>query len=125
MNVDWEFLGSKTAKHLVHLLTVLHHIVAGCHLHRQQHTGMAVLLYSARHGFVLAHHAGHIADTGHLARHGVREDNLVGNLLFAILLSLHMDGHLLVVVADRAAHRRNTLGLQSREEHLLTDAIGL
>ena len=36
-----------------------------------------------------------------------------------------MDGNLLVFVADAATHGSDALGLKTREEHLLTDAVGL
>ena len=36
-----------------------------------------------------------------------------------------MDGNLLVVVADTATHRCDALGLETGEEHLLSDAICL
>ena len=74
---------------------------------------MTVLFDTARHRLVLAYHTGHISYTGHLARHRVREDNLVGNLLLAVLLSLHMDRYLLVIIADAATHGRDALSLQA------------
>ena len=74
---------------------------------------MTILLDTTRHRFVFTYYTGHIPYAGHLTRHRVGEYNLVGNLLYAMLLSLHMDGHLLVIVADGAAHRGDALSLQS------------
>ena len=86
---------------------------------------MPVLFNAARHRFVFALHGSHIAHTGYLARHGVGENDLVGYLLLRVFRWLHVDGNLLIVVADAAAHRGDALSLKSREEHLLTDAVGL
>ena len=86
---------------------------------------MAVLLDTARHGLVFTHHTGNIPHTYHLSSSSVAIDNLFGNLLFAVLHRLDMDGNLLVVVADAATHGRDALGLETREKHLLTDAVGL
>ena len=86
---------------------------------------MTVLLNTTAVAVVLSHHTSHIADTGHLTGGGVREDNLVGNLIDAVLGRLHMDGHLLVFVADAAAHGGDALSLEARKKHLLTDAVCL
>ena len=86
---------------------------------------MAVLLDVALVGTVLAHHAGHIAHPRHLAADRIAEDDLVGYRLLAVLRGRYVQGHLLVGVADAAAHGSNTLCLQTAEEHLLADAVGL
>ena len=86
---------------------------------------MSILFDTTGHGFVFALYGCHIAHTCHLARNGVGEDYLVGNLLLRVFLSLNVDGYLLVIVAYRAAHGGDALSLQSREEHLLADAVGL
>ena len=86
---------------------------------------MTILLDTTRHRLIFTHHTSHIANTYHLTCCWVREDNLIGYLLFAVLLCLHVDGYLLVIVADTATHRSDTLSLQARKEHLLTNTIGL
>ena len=91
---------AEVIQHLIHLLAIFHHIVAWCHLHRQQYAGMAVLFYSARHGFILTHHFGDVSYPCHLARHRVGEDNLISDLLLRILRILYVDRYLLVIVAD-------------------------
>ena len=86
---------------------------------------MTVLLDTARHRFVFPHHASHISYTGHLATGRVAEDNLIGYLLLGFLLSLHMNGHLLVFIADAAGYRCDALSLKTGEEHLLSNTVGL
>ena len=120
-----EFVLTEIVKNLVHLTAILQHIVAGIHFHRQEHTGMTVLLYATRHRFVFPNHSGNITHTDHLARYRVRKDNLVGYFVLAIVLSLYVDRYLLIVVIDAAAHRGDALGLQTRKEHLLPHPISL
>ena len=86
---------------------------------------MPVLFDAAGVGVIFTYHTGDIPYTGYLARRGVAEDDLVGYLLDTVLRGLYVDGHLLVVVADAAAHGGDALCLQATEEHLLTDAVGL
>ena len=86
---------------------------------------MTILLNTARHRFVLTHHLGDVSDSCDFTCHRIGEDDLIGNLLLRILRVLNMDGNLLVIVADAAAHRGDALGLEAREEHLLSDAVGL
>ena len=125
IHVLGQFVLTEIFQHLIHLLTILHHVITRRHLHRQQHTGVSVLLDTTRHRLIFAYHTGHIANTYHLTRCRVRENNLVGYLLFAVLLCLHMDGYLLVIIADTATHRGDALSLQTRKEHLLTNTIAL
>ena len=106
-----QFVQTELLQYFIHLLAILHHIVTRRHLHREQHARVSVLLDTTRHGFVLAHHTGHIANTCHLTCHRVGEDNLVGNLLLGVFLSLNVDGYLLVVVADSATHGGDALCL--------------
>ena len=86
---------------------------------------MPVLLDITVCTVILAYHPRHITHTGHLAADGVAEDDLIGYLLYGVPRRLYMDGHLLVVVADAATHGGEPLSLQTAEEHLLSDAIGL
>ena len=125
LHVAGQLVLAEIVEHTVDVSAILHHVVAWRHLHRQQHTGVAILFDTTGMRRIFAHHTGHIPDTGHLTRHGVGEDNLIGYLLLRILHRLHIDGHLLVVVADAATEGGDALSLQAREEHLLTNAIGL
>ena len=86
---------------------------------------MPVLLYAACHGLIFTLNAGNIPYAHHLSCGCVAIDNLIGNLLLAILHCFDMDGYLLVVVADAATHCCDALCLESGEEHLLTYAVGL
>ena len=86
---------------------------------------MSVLLDATVRSIVFAHHACHIAHACHLARDWSGEDNLVGDLFLAVLGILYMYWHLLVIVAETAAHGGDALWLQTAKEHLLTDAVGL
>ncbi len=117
--------GTKLIEHGIDFLAILHDVVAGCHLQRKQHTGMPVLLDVAVGTVVLAHHTGHIPHAHHLASGRVAEDDLTGYLLLAMTGSLDVDGHLLIVVADAAAHGGEPLRLQMAEQRLLPDAVGL
>ncbi len=120
-----QYLAAEFVKHLVDLLAIDHYIVARYHLCRQQQTRMSILFDATLIRIIFAHHAGHITDSCHLAADRVAENNLVGYLLHTVLGSLHMDGHILIVVVNGTAHRGQSLGLQASEEHLLTDAISL
>ena len=86
---------------------------------------MTVLLYTARHWLILTLYSCNIPYTHHLPGGSVAVDNLIGNFLLAVLHRFNMDGYLLVVVADTATHRCDALALQTTEEHLLSDAVGL
>ena len=86
---------------------------------------MAVLLDAACMRVIFPHHPGHVPHPCHLARDGIGEDDLVGNLIFRILRRLHVDGYLLVIIVDAATHGGETLRLQTAEEQLLSDAVGL
>ena len=100
-----QYLSSKTAEYAFHLLTVDDYIIAWYHLCRQQQTRMTILLDATLIRIIFAHHAGHITDSCHLAADRVAENNLVGYLLHTVLGSLHMDGHILIVVVNGTAHR--------------------
>ena len=86
---------------------------------------MTVLFDATCHRFILTHHTSNVPHTYHLPTNGIGEDNLIGNLLFAVLHRFDMYGYLLVIITDAATHSRDTLGLQTSEEQLLTDAVGL
>ena len=62
---------------------------------------------------IFTYDAGNIPHAGYLTRHGIGEDNLIGNLLFGILHRLDIDGHLLVVVADAATEGGDALSLKA------------
>ena len=86
---------------------------------------MAILLNTARHGFVFPDHVCHIPHPHNLASRGVAEYDLVSDLFLAVLLCFHVYGNVLVVIADATAHRGDALCLQPREEYLLPYAVGL
>ena len=86
---------------------------------------MSVLLDATRHRLILAYYTSNIPHAYNLSCGCVVVNNLVSDFFLAVLHRLDMDGYLLVVVADAATHRGDTLGLQTSEEQLLPDAVGL
>ena len=86
---------------------------------------MPVLFDTTRHRVVFPFDGSDVTHPNHLTSGRVGEDDLVGNLLFGVVRILNVDGYLLIIVADAATHRGDTLRLQTGKEHLLSDAVGL
>ena len=86
---------------------------------------MPVLLDIAVALVVFAHHFGHVSHPGYLPADRIGEDDLIGNLFLAALGRLDMDRYLLVVIVKSTAHCRHSLCLQTAEQSLLADAVGL
>ena len=86
---------------------------------------MTILLDTTGHRLIFANHTGNVPHTHDFSADRIRVDDLIGYLLLTILHRLKMDGYLLVIIADAATHRGDTLGLQTSEKHLLTNAVGL
>ena len=100
-----QFAETEIIEHPIHLIAIGHDVVSLAHLKGEEHTRMVVLQDVALAEVIFAAHRGDIADSHHLARGRVAEDDLVGHFLLAVLRGFDVDECLLVIVDDGPCQR--------------------
>ena len=108
---------------LLHPLAESHDVVAGSHLHGNQHRGTAVVFDVTGWVGIAALNGGDIAQS-HVMPQRVGEDNLLTNLIFRLIRNGNMHLGLTVFVLHTAAHGAYALRGEFHQQGPLADAVG-
>ena len=123
LDVRGELGRNEFVQHFVHVTAVLHDVEARLHLHRQHDAAMAVVADVAVRVVVFAYDARHVLHAQHIPLGGAPDD-LLGDLPPAGQRRRDVDGRFGLGVADRPAHRGQSLRGERGREDFFADAVG-
>ena len=82
-DIGRKLIGGEVIEHSLHILAILHYVVALHHFKAEKHTGVAVVLYVAFVGVVFAFHLSYVLEPYHMVLR-VGEDDMVFYLLLTV-----------------------------------------